>query len=122
MRSRTIRLASPAFAARSTRIPFAWRAATVRVTQSSSATVENRRLSDRWRPGCSSLLIDVVSCARVDIFALANRIQKVFAYANRSAHEERAHREEAAWRPRHGCLALPASGTRHAHAPARDRS
>src|SRR3954452_18400090 len=69
MRSRTIRLASPAFLARSTLIPFASRAATVRVTRSSSATTENRRLIDRSRPGCSSPLIDVLSiraiyCAR----------------------------------------------------------
>src|SRR4051794_1317815 len=62
MRPRTIRFASPAFAARSTLIPFASRAATVRVTRSSSATAANRRLSDRSRSGWSSLVIDVLCC------------------------------------------------------------
>src|SRR5213592_3531252 len=57
MRPRTIRFASPAFAARSTLIPFASRAATVRVTRSSSATAANRRLTDRSRSGWSSVLI-----------------------------------------------------------------
>src|SRR5215218_7815093 len=46
MRRRTICLPSAAFADRSTRMPLASRAAAVRVTRASSATVPNRRLTD----------------------------------------------------------------------------
>src|SRR5213596_2326810 len=127
MRPRTIRFASPAFAARSTLIPFASRAATVRVMRSSSATAANRRLSDRSRSGWSSLLIDVLSCVGRIYLHLQTEYRRIFAYARRSATRRLwslgpARGEQAAWRPRYGCLALPAAGTRHARAPARDRS
>src|SRR3954449_10495268 len=71
MSPRTIRLASPAFLARSTLIPFASRAATVRMTRSSSATAANRRLSDRSRTRvqfaahrCPHSMLDRYICIR----------------------------------------------------------
>ncbi len=56
MRSRTIRFAAAESGALRTVIPFASRAATVRSTLASSATVPNRRLIDGSKLG-SSLLI-----------------------------------------------------------------
>src|SRR2546425_1510532 len=49
MRPSTIRLASAASAVRRTLIPFASRAAAVRLTRASSPRVPNRRLIDRSR-------------------------------------------------------------------------
>src|SRR5260370_16855466 len=55
-RSSTIRRASAAFAARSTVIPFASRAAVARLTLASSATVPNRRVIEGSSSGLSSLI------------------------------------------------------------------
>src|SRR5712691_7446048 len=55
-RSITIRRASAGFAARSTVIPFASRAAVARFTLASSATVPNRRVMDGSSSGLSSLI------------------------------------------------------------------
>src|SRR5439155_24666054 len=54
----TIRLASTASAARRTPIPFASRAAAVRLTRASSPGVPNRRLIDRSSSVWSSMVID----------------------------------------------------------------
>src|SRR3989442_6482863 len=58
MRPSTIRLASAASAARSTLIPFASRAAAVRLTRASSATVPNRWLIDRSTSDRNSVIMD----------------------------------------------------------------
>src|SRR5207249_4342369 len=58
MRPSTIRLASAASAARRTLIPFASRAAAVRLTRPSSPRVPNRRRIDRSRSAYNSVVID----------------------------------------------------------------
>src|SRR5881397_3225659 len=58
MRPSTIRLASAASAARRTLIPFASRAAAVRLTRASSRRVPNRRLIDLSKSVWSSVVID----------------------------------------------------------------
>src|SRR5256886_17496114 len=58
MRPSTIRLASAASAARRTLIPFASRAAAVRLTRASSPRVPNRRLIDRSKAVYSSVVLD----------------------------------------------------------------
>src|SRR5437867_3985289 len=73
MRSRTIRFAAAASGARRTMIPFASRAATVRFTLGSSATIPNRRLSDGSRLGSSSLITwHFLPGKSVDMLAYAN--------------------------------------------------
>src|ERR1700736_1257607 len=76
MRSNTIRRASAAFAARSTVIPFASRAAVDRFTVASSATVPNRRVIDGSSSGLSSLTTFPPGCPG-GILASANTSPRV---------------------------------------------
>lgn len=72
IRSRTIRFASSALAARMAVIPLASRAAATRVTRAASATVANRRLS-KSTSACSSVVM-IVLPQRLDILATASTL------------------------------------------------
>src|SRR2546430_8288576 len=127
MRPSTIRLASAASAARRTLIPFASRAATVRLTRASSPGVPNRRLIDRSKSVYSSVVIDAslprclggITCnckyliGRVVYkVADASKIEAGRRCSLRTARGERA--AGPAWSEG---VALTAASTRHAHAP-----
>src|SRR5439155_21798918 len=132
MRPSTIRFASAASAARRTLIPFASRAAAVRLTRASSLSVPNQRLIDPSRSVYSSVVIDapfrvVSDCITCKCKYLISRV--VYKVADASKIEtgrhwslRPAHGERAAGPARIGGVALPATSTRHAYATTRHGS